>query len=222
MADLASVDDLALLLGLTEAQAELGEDLLTQLLDAAEALFEAETGRGDVPFAAAATGRVEILEARRSRRLWLDYPIATVTAIALGADVSTPSETLAPADATKVVWRAGERGIVRVDGGLWSTTCRPFEAAPSFVKVTYNTQDDLPDDAKAAVLRLAAAMYGQRTGASPKGLASETLDNYSVSFVNQSMFADAARRIRPGPSRWRGTGGSPPSRPAPLVFQPRR
>jgi hypothetical protein len=192
MADLASVDDLALLLGLTEAQAELGEDLLTQLLDGAEALFEAETGRGDVPFAAAATGRVEILEARRSRRLWLDYPIATVTAIALGADVSTPSETLAPADATKVVWRAGERAIVRVDGGVWSTTCRPFEAAPSFVKVTYNTQADLPDDAKAAVLRLAAAMYGQRPSLT-QGIASETLDNYSVSFVNQSMFADAAR-----------------------------
>lgn len=188
MSDLATVDDLALLLGLTETQADLAEDLLTQLLDSAEALFESETGRLGLPFQAAQTGRIEILRAPRSANLWLEYPIAQVSKVAMGLDVEAPTETLDPTDAAQLVWRAGQRLLERTDGRGWSGWC-----ATRFVKVTYDAQADLPEDAKAAVLRLAAAMWGTK-GNLNAGLASETLDNYSATYVNQSMFADAARQ----------------------------
>lgn len=188
MADLATPDDLALLLGLTDAQAELADDLLTALVDGAEGLFEADTGRAAIPFRAAQSGRVEIRDGSRSRKLWLDYPVATVTAIAIGVDVGDPAETLAPADARKVVWRVGARLLTRTDGGSWGGGCWP-----AYVKVTYDAQADLPEDAKAAVLRLAAAMWGQRATLTA-GIASETLDNYSVTYTTQSAFADVARQ----------------------------
>lgn len=172
MADLATVDDLTLLLGLAEGT---DEDLLQLLLDGAEALFESDAARAAAPFQSAQTGRVEILEGRRSRQLWLDYPVQTVTAIALGVDVNSPTETLTPGDATKVVWRAGSRRLTRTDGGHWQT------GDPSYVKVTYDAQADLPEDAKLAILKLAAAMY-QRGGT--EGVRSETLDTYSVTFAH--------------------------------------
>lgn len=187
MADLASTDDLGLLLGLTEAQTELAEDLLTLLLDGAESLFEAETGRSAIPFQAAQTGRVEIRDGSRSRKLWLDYPVATLSAVVIGVDVGAPDTTLTVADARSVVWRVGKREIVRTDGGCWQSGC------PSFVKATYTTQADLPEDAKAAVLGLCATMYGQ-IGAKTAGIKSETLDNYSATYVTQQDFVTAARQ----------------------------
>lgn len=187
MADLATAEDLALLLGLTDAQAELAEDLLTSLLDGAESLFEADTGRSAIPFLAAQSGRVEIRDGSRSRKLWLDYPVSAVTAAVIGVDVASPDVTLTVADARSIVWRVGKRELVRTDGGCWQSGC------PSFVKVTYNAQADLPEDAKAAVLRLAAAMWGQRSTLTA-GVASETLDNYSVTYVTQSAFAEVARQ----------------------------
>lgn len=188
MSDLASVGDLALLLGLAEGT---DEDLLTVLLDGAVALFESQTGRTLTPFASGVTGRVEILDARPATRIWLDYPIQDVTAIALGVDVANPDETLNPDDPKKVSWRVGQRVLMRTDGRLWTTAWGSFDRWPSFIQVTYDTQDDLPADAKLAVLQLASAMY-RRGGA--EGIRSETLDNYSVTFA-QAAAEDPAWQL---------------------------
>lgn len=214
MADLASVDELATLLGLTETEQDTAEDLLTLLLDSAEAVFESQVDRLERPFQAAQSGRVEIHEGIGSTKLGLDYPIGTVTAIALGLDVAAPTETLSPADATKVVWRAGQRTLTRTDGGVWTSQGSAllswarggplvpdeFDTLPGYVKVTYDAADDLPADAKLAVLGLAALMYRQ-SGA--EGVQSETLDNYSVTFAKASQVAETVPGWLPAVQRHR-------------------
>lgn len=194
MADLASADQLTLLLGLPEGT---DADLLDMLVTQAEAIFEAETNRRDTPFQAAQTDRAEVHDAVGNVRLWLDYPIADVTTIELGQDVNAPDETLDPA--TQVVFRVGTRQLIRTDGGVWSAMTwallswarggpqvpsGDWPASPSFVQVTYNTQDDLPEDARTAVLQLAAQMY---RGLGSEGLSSETLDNYSATFAGTAQ-----------------------------------
>jgi hypothetical protein len=180
------------------------EAFIGDLLDEATALFEGQCGRTKCPFSKAIPARVEILDARPgSNQLWLDYPIAVVSSIALGRNVEAPDETLAPANADQVVWRAGERILTRTDGGLWEANSPLLSFArggawpdpqcrargPSWVKVVYDTQADLPKDAKLAVMRAAAAVYNQR------GL--EGLTNKSAGDESQSvtatfaMFADS-------------------------------
>lgn len=188
MSELATVDDLALLLGLTEAQADLNEDLLTLLLDGSEALFLAEAHRTRTPFQPARLAQVELHEGTFSTRLWLNYPVAAVSAITLGSDPENdPLETIDISTPVVVLIQPGLRLLVRRDGGRWQRG-----PDPSFVRVVYDTQRDLPADATAAVLRLAAAMWGQRTTLTG-GITSETLDNYSVTYGSQAAFVDAAR-----------------------------
>lgn len=185
MTDLATPDDLALLLGLSEVEAEGSADLLQMLLDQAEALFEAETNRSAAPFQAAVSGRVEVQESQPSCRLWLDYPVAEVSEITLGLDpLALDAETLDPADPLVIHSQVGRRELVRVDGGTWESAAY----SPSWIWVTYDSQADLPADATAAVLRLAAAQY-RTLGA--EGVQSETLDNYSVTFATQAALASA-------------------------------
>jgi len=131
--------------------------LLTGLIAEATSLFEKACGRDTAPFGAPITGRVEIKEADPgSRTLWLDYPIASITSIVSGQNVAAPDETITPADTTQVVWYAGNRSIIRTDGGMWRRW------SPRWVKVVYNTLDDRPGDAKIAIKRRVAALYGQR------------------------------------------------------------
>lgn len=131
--------------------------LISSLLDEATLLFEKSCGRDKAPFASPITGRIEIHEPYAwSTRLWLDYPILTITSIVLGRDVANPDETLNPADPTKVVWRVGEQELVRTDGGVWKRYW------PSWTKVVYNTQDDRPGDVKLAIKRMVAAAYQLR------------------------------------------------------------
>jgi hypothetical protein len=132
---------------------ELIEDLLAQTT----ALFERETGRSNAPFSAAITGRTEIHEGSAgSSVLTLDYPIASVTSIGVGRDVSLPDEVLLPTDPSLVVWRVGERDLIRTDGGVW----RRFRQR--WVKVVYNTQEYYPADVKLAVKRMVATIYQHR------------------------------------------------------------
>lgn len=129
------------------------QDLLTETIT----LFEKEVGRTTAPFSAALTARTEIHQpSEGSRILTLDYPIASVTSIALGRDVNAPDETILPGDATTVVWQAGDRDLIRVDGSYWRGWY------PRWVKVVYNTQDDQPADAKLAVKRMVATVYQGR------------------------------------------------------------
>jgi len=180
MATLATVDDLVLRLKLSEATADANDDLLAALLSDAEALFLAATGRVDCPFAAALTDRIEIHEAPADRHLYVDYPVDTVTAVIVGPDLANPLITLDPEDATQLVWRAGSRHVVRMDD-RWRHPA-PWDCAPSFVQITYDTQDDLPADAVAAVLALAATGWHDiKTGSG--SVQSETLDNYTIQYA---------------------------------------
>lgn len=180
MADLATVDDLVLRLKLSESTADQNDDLLQALLDDAEALFLSHTGRVACPFSAAISGRVEIHEAPADRLLFVDYPVDAITDIVIGPDIANPTDTLDVTDATQVVWREGSRQIVRMDD-FWRLPA-PWCAAPSFVQVTYDTQEDLPPDAAAAVLSLAAT--GWNTSRTASGtIQSEQLDNYQVTYA---------------------------------------
>jgi hypothetical protein len=133
------------------------QEVLEPLLDEVTALFEKACGRESAPFGAAQTGRTEIIQGDPwSKLIYLDYPIATITSIGVGLDVAVPDEVMVPASAASVVWIAGRNDILRSDGGYWA------RYSPTLVKVVYNTQAYTPLDAKIAVKKRVAAMYGGR------------------------------------------------------------
>ncbi len=154
MPDLVSVAVLKTYLEITTD----GDDtLLGTLLDHAEGLFESETGRKDTPFTAADTARSEVKDGTGSAELYLDYPISTVTSISLGFDSTDFDETLTPSDADEVVWGAGSRRIMRVDGGIFGRV-----AQPRYLTIVYDAQADLPEEAQLAIKRVTAQVYRQR------------------------------------------------------------
>ncbi len=154
MSDLVSLTDLKTFL---EISVSTDDALLTDLLEHAEGLFEASTGRKSVPFTAAATARSEVKDGTGSTMLYLDYAIADVTSISLGFDSSDFVETLDPDDADVVVWGVGSRIIQRVDGGRFGSA-----GSPRYVTVVYNHQADLPQEAQIAIKRLVSQVYRQR------------------------------------------------------------
>jgi hypothetical protein len=153
---LVEYEELRLWMGLQPGQ---DEALLGDLLSGLTTLFENQCGRPACPFGKAQPGRVEIVDPiPGSRKLWVDYPIQALTAIAVGRDVAVPDLTLNPALAAQVVWRVGQRIITRTDGGVWRYT----RLYPSWVKVTYDAQADLPKDAKLAIQSVAAKLYREK------------------------------------------------------------
>ncbi len=154
MPDLVSLADLQTYLELTSGT---DDDLLTDLLDHAEGLFESETGRKDTPFIAAASARSEVKDGTGSAELYLDYPISAITSISLGFDLSNFVETLNPSDPDVVVWGAGKRRIQRVDGGVFGRLDKP-----RYVTTVYDFQADLPEEAQLAIKRITAQVYRQR------------------------------------------------------------
>ena len=154
MADLVSLLDFKAFLAVEDTA---DDDLLDGLLDAAEEAFEQDAGRVRRPFRAAQSARAELRDGTGDELLILDYSINDLTAIAIGTDPATPDETLDPDDFTLVAWRAGERWIRRVDGGVWG--CRD-EA--NVVRITYDAAADLPQMPGLAIKRVAAAIYRQR------------------------------------------------------------
>lgn len=152
------------------------ENTLRQnILDRVEALFVAQCGRTAQPFAPSTEDRIERQRGTGSAFLHLDYPISDVTTVKLGYDSSDPDETLDPDDKTVLVWDVGGQQLTRVDGGWFG----PF-GVPSYVQVTYDTQDDLPEDAGLAVLRVAAAVYWQRGS---EDVTSETIGGQTSSLA---------------------------------------
>jgi hypothetical protein len=157
-------------------------ELIESLIASVTSLFEKECGREAAPFSAALTARTEIIEAEPgARRIWLDYPIASIASIVLGRDVNAPDETLTPADATQVVWRVGSRYLMRTDGGVWR---RDY---PRWVKVVYNTLADFPDDVKLAVKRVVATIYQAR---GKEGFTSVTRGSRSWTMAEQAAQQD--------------------------------
>ena len=136
---------------------EAGADHVVELAGQVEALLVSQCGRTERPFQAATTGRVEYRDGTGRPTLWLDYPVAALTAVTLGPNHAAPSETIAVNDQTKLVWSAGSPRLVRVDGGAWGCLDEP-----RIVKVTYDAGADLPSDATLAVLRVTAAVWRQR------------------------------------------------------------
>lgn len=120
-------------------------------------LFERLCDRAHAPFSDAIATRMETHDGTGAPELWLDYPVASLTSLLIGRNPASPDETLNVASLEVLSFRVGERSLVRVDGGTFGA----FDA-PRVVHITYSTQDDLPVDAKVAVLRVIAQVYRQR------------------------------------------------------------
>ena len=131
--------------------------VLISIFEGVEAQFLTAAGRGNLPFIAASTARVEIHDGTGTERLYLDYKISGVTEILIGQDPATPSETLDPTDIDVISFSAGSRQILRTDSGRFARAGRA-----RVVQVTYDHQADLPDDARLAILRVSAQVYEQR------------------------------------------------------------
>lgn len=168
MADLVTLTELKDYLG--DAPASSDDALLTALLDNVEALYERATLRPVGYYTAAATNVTEVLDGTGSSRLWLAYPIAAITSIALGYDAAAPDDTLDPADATVVSFGAGSRVLTRTDGGWFGTV-----GQRRYVTVVYDHQGNLPEDAKLPIMDVVASMYRNRGS---EGMKSETLGDF--------------------------------------------
>ena len=155
MPDLVSLTDLKTFLSVSGSS---DDDLLTDLLEHLEALFESETGRTAFPFqAAAGSDATEVHDSAGCEHLFLDYPITTVTTVKLGYDASDPTETLDPSDIDQLTFGVGHRRLSRTDGGIFGLAGRS-----RFVHVTYKSGADLPEDAQLAIKRAVAQVYRQR------------------------------------------------------------
>jgi hypothetical protein len=154
MPDLVAVDELKNFLDVSGGS---DDELLTDLLEYVEDVFEGETGRTDAPLVAAATARTEVHDGTGCETIFLDYPISDVTTVKLGQDVSDPIETLDPTDIDELTFGAGSRKLTRTDGGIFG-----LAGKPRYVHITYNHQGDLPGNAKLAIIRVVAQVYRQR------------------------------------------------------------
>lgn len=162
---LVEPDEIAAFLGIEEGEYP---SALDPVRLGAIRLFERLTGRKSCPFAGAFTARVEYHDGTGDGVLLLDYPPAGITSITIGANHEAPDETVS-SEAYVVV--AGDREITRLDGGTFGE----FDAKRR-VRVTYDTQDDRPEDAQLAVMRLIAQVWRQR---GTEDAASETVSGYS-------------------------------------------
>lgn len=151
---------------------EAGADQVVELAGQVEAFLLAQCRRTGRPFQAASEGRVERRDGTGGTSCWLDYPIAALTSVKLGYDPANPTETLAVADPTVLVWQVGRKRLTRVDGGSFGAF-----GAPLWIQATYDAAADLPADAALAVLRVTAAIWRQR-GA--EDVSSERVGGYSA------------------------------------------
>lgn len=152
MSDLVPLPDVVKFCGIgsTEDNVAFIEAIAIQV----ESWFLAECHRTGRPFQVAQPARTEVRDSSGGPVLFTDYPMAAVTSLKLGYDPAAPEETIDPADRTKVVWGAGDRRIARVDGRWFGCLGRP-----RYVEIVYDAQDDLPEDAKLAILRVTAAVF---------------------------------------------------------------
>ncbi len=146
MSALVSVVELKLALG-DSAEPSDQDPLYEQLTDQVQAVFEGACNRHERPFLGAQTARTEVHDGTGAAELFLEYPIAALTSVIIGADPLVPDETLATADKAVLRFAAGRRRLARVDGGVFGAI-----DDPRVVHVTYNAAADLPKTAKAAVL----------------------------------------------------------------------
>jgi hypothetical protein len=154
---------------------EEGRDVALALADQIEALLLSQCARGNRPWQLAQVGRVERKDGTGNGTLYLDYPIAALTSVKLGYDAAAPIETLVVNDQTKLVWDVGSNRLQRSDSGVFGTA-----GFPGYVRVTYDTEADAPDDAALAVLRGVATVFGQRGSEDSK---SERVGGFSTDLI---------------------------------------
>lgn len=170
MADLVSLPEIVRFLGLDSGT---DEELLGELLDHVEGLFEAETGRRRKPFVASAT-RTEYQDGSGSPVLWLDYPLSTLTSVKLGHDATDPVETLTIGDSDILTYEVGSRRLARTDGGVFGRA-----GQERYVQIVYTHQADLPEDAQLAIKSACALLYRRR--------GSEDVKDSSLSGYSQTL-----------------------------------
>lgn len=129
---------------------------ITALLEDVEASLEAECDREALPFLAAQSSVAEWHDGTGIKRLRTHYPIAVLTAITLGRDVSNLVETLVVSDVDVVSFNVGQVTITRTDGGKFGT-----HRSPRFVLVTYDAAEFLPKLAVIAVKRVTGGYVRQ-------------------------------------------------------------
>jgi hypothetical protein len=149
--------------------------LLQALLDETEGWLLTACNREARPFQGPKTARVERHDGTGSPVLRLDYAIKALTSVLLGYDAAVPDETLVVNDQTKLVWAAGTDRLVRVDGGAFGR-----RGQPNYAQVTYDTAEDRPALAAAAVKSVAAARWRRRGSEEAQ---SERIGGYSAEYA---------------------------------------
>lgn len=147
------------LLGYGGIEDDAEEPLVQLLIDRVEALFHAQINRSERPFAKAQTGRVEIKDSTGGPDLWLDYPVAALATVITLGYASPWDESLDPSATSVISYQVGSRRVSRVDGGKFGALGRP-----NYVRVTYDTADELPEDVRLAIMRVTAAVWRESGG----------------------------------------------------------
>lgn len=179
MSDLVSVAELQAFL----KSGAVDDTLMGAILDGVEALLERQCNRVEAPFTASVTPVTEVWDGTGGAVLFLHYGITTLTSVKIGADASSPDETLTVADVHSVRFASGKRRLVRADGGTFG------EAGDQrVVHVAYTPAADLPEDCKQAVKRVAAAVYNQL---GTEGTSAQSVGGFSHS-IEQVATGDMA------------------------------
>jgi hypothetical protein len=140
-------------------ETDLDDGLLQALIDRVEAAFLRRVNRDERPFQPAQPARVEIHDGTGSSALYLDYPVAALTAAITFGYASPWDTSLAPTDPAVVSFVVGSRRVVRIDGGTFGELGRP-----NYVRVTYDAAADQPEDVKLAITRVTAALWRESGG----------------------------------------------------------
>lgn len=180
MADLVSAPRVTAYLQLEEP-----DPVALDLADRLEAKLVSECNRTHRPFSRAQSARSERHDGTGRTTLWLDYPIAALTSVKLGYNVSSPDETLDVTDQTLLVWTVGSPKLERVDGRTFGVAPWPgYPPLTGYVTVVYDAAADLPDDAGLAVLSETARIFNNLGS---EGLAAERIGGYSADYLSQQL-----------------------------------
>lgn len=185
MLTLTSAADLLTYLGEDAGDAEL-LTIAGRMGAAIEAALNADCLRSERPFLVAPTppavmaARTEVHDGTGGRSLYLDFPVAALTTLVLGYDVSDPDTTLDVGDPTEVQFRVGHRRIRRLDGEFGC------QGQSGYVHVTYTPKADAPDDAVQVLMDEVARLWQQR------GSQDAVLERYGGAHVELAVERSAA------------------------------
>jgi hypothetical protein len=148
-ADLVTTEEVKGWLGIPREDAS-QDVLLRDLASRVEDLLEQSKNRTFK--LAGSTPSVVTVDGTGSWTIWLDRPIASLTSVKMGLDVTAPDETLLPGP--KVLLARG-RELSRQDGMV-------FPRGRANIHVEYTAASSVSEAAKQAVLDAVALLYRQR------------------------------------------------------------